>query len=154
MKKIAILVVCIFFLGCSRNDNLNNCNFLLNVGVNIPVNLNLFPYNQLANPGNSVMVNGQGNAGIIITRTNSTTLRAWDAADPNHPFRECSRLVGINDPNVNDLIIPSLNVICSCDDGNEYNLITGQSLGVNQQPCTLKEYRVDFIGNNQYAISN
>ncbi|TCK65104.1 hypothetical protein DFQ05_2317 [Winogradskyella wandonensis] len=143
MKKYLVLGLIVLALGCSNNDNLNNCNFLLNVGVNATINLNLPQFSQLINTGNSARLDGQGNGGIIITRVNSTTLRAWDAADPNHPFSSCSILT-----------INGVNAICGCEDGNEYNLITGQVIGQNDQPCTLKEYRVEFVGNNQYVISN
>lgn len=143
MKKIAILIVCIILLGCSRNDNLNNCNFLLDVGVNLNVNLNLPQFSQLQNTGNSVRVEGQGNAGLIITRVNSSSIRAWDGADPNVVLSSCSTLT-----------ITGINAISGCPEANEYSLITGQSLGTNQQPCTLKEYRVDTLGGNQFLVTN
>ncbi|MFD1062912.1 hypothetical protein ACFQ1Q_06605 [Winogradskyella litorisediminis] len=143
MKNFIIILCAFLLIGCSRNDNLNNCNFLLDVGVNINVNLNLPQFSQLQNTGNSVRINGQGNAGIIVTRVNSSTIRAWDGADPNHPVSGCSTLT-----------IDGVNAVCGCDDANVYNLLTGQSLGENQQPCTLRAYRVDAVGNNQFLVTN
>lgn len=143
MKKIAYIAFSFLLFGCSNNDNLNNCNFLLDVGVNLSINLNLPQFSQLVNIGNSVRVPNQGNAGIIITRVNSSTLRAWDGADPNVALSSCSTLT-----------ITGVTAISSCPEPIEYNLITGQSLGTNQQPCTLKEYRVDALGNNQFLVTN
>ena len=143
MKKLTFLLFAFILLGCSDNDNPNNCNFLLNVNVNATINLNLPQFSQLINIGNPVRLEGQGNGGIIIMRTGSETIRAWDAADPNHAFSNCS-IMSIN----------GQNLVCNCEEANEYSLFTGQSLGENQQPCTLLLYKVDFIGNNQYVISN
>jgi len=143
MKKFLILSLCVLTFGCSNNDNLNNCNFLLNVGVNTTINLNLPQFSQLINIGNAVRIENLGNGGIIVIRTGSETIRAWDGADPNIPFSDCSILSIIGQ-----------NAISSCDNPNEYNLFTGQSVGQNQQPCTLLPYRVEFVGNSQYLITN
>lgn len=143
MKKIASVFLLLVLFGCSDDDNPNNCNFLLNVNVNATINLNLPQFSQLINIGNAVKLEGQGNGGIIIIRTGSNTLRAWDGADPNVPLSSCSILT-----------INGLTGSSSCDPINEYNLITGQIIGDNPQPCTLLQYRVDFIGNNQYVITN
>ena len=143
MKKFLILSLSVVIFSCSSNDNLNNCNFLLNVNVNATVNLNLPQFSQLQFTGNSVRLEGQGNAGIIIARTGSETLRAWDGADPNHTFSNCS-LLSVN----------SLTATCGCDDANQYELLSGQMLGQNPEPCTLLPYRVEFVGNNQYVITN
>lgn len=144
MKKILILSLGILLFSCSRNDNINNCNFLLNVSVNdLIIDLNLPVYSQLQFTGNSREIDGPGNGRIIVARTGSDNLRAWDGADPNHPLSSCS------------LLTPDgLTATCGCEDGNQYELLSGQSLGENQQPCTLLPYRVEFIGNNRYRISN
>ena len=143
MNRFFVLVFILTILGCSRDTNINNCNFLLNVNVNAAINLNLPQFSQLQFTGNSVRLEGQGNAGIILTRVNSSTIRAWDGADPNHALSSCSTLT-----------IDGITAVCGCDDANTYDLFTGQSFGENQQPCTLQAYRVEFIGNNQYVVSN
>ncbi len=129
--------------GCSKNDPKYNCNFLLDVGVNLTVNLNLPQYNQLLFPVNAVRVEGFGNRGIILVRTNADSILAWDGADPSHTPSSCSSLT-----------IVGLNAVCGCEDGNEYSLITGTPLNDNPQPCTLKPYRVEAIGNNTYYVSD
>ncbi|RNC87814.1 MAG: hypothetical protein ED556_01095 [Winogradskyella sp.] len=116
---------------------------MLNVSVNATINLNLPQFSQLINIGNPVRLEGQGNGGIIIIRTGSQTLRAWDGADPSRQFSSCSILS-----------IVGVNAVSGCGEDIEYNLITGQSIGENQQPCTLLPYRVESIGNNQFLITN
>jgi len=135
-------LICLFLVACSKNNTDKNCNFLLNAGVNYNLNLNLPQFSDLQFPSNSVYIVNQGNGGIIITN-NGTNIVAWDASDPNHPPSACSIMT----------ITGGINAICNCSDGNEYSLITGQSLN-DPLPCTLKNYRVEQTGNNTYYISN
>ncbi len=143
MKRFLILMLTFALLSCSRDNNVNNCNFLLDVNVSAAINLNLPQFSSLQVTGSVVKLEGQGNAGIILVRRNSDTLIAWDGADPNQPLSSCSPLT-----------IVGINAVSNCGQDIEYNLLTGQSIGQNQQPCTLKAYRVEFVGNNQYFVSN
>ena len=143
MKKLFLMLSCVIVFSCSKNDTIYNCNYLLDVGVNLTVNLNLPQFNQLLFPINAIRVENYGNNGIILVRTNANSILAWDGSDPNHTSSSCSKLT-----------IVGLNAVCGCEDGNEYSLITGTALGDNAQPCTLKPYRVETIGNNSYLISN
>ena len=143
MKKLFLLLVSVVIFGCSKNDTEYNCSYLLDVGVNLTVNLNLPQYNQLLFPVNTVRVSNYGNDGIILVRANSSTLLAWDGADPNHISSACSTLE-----------INGINATCGCGDGNEYNLITGTAINDDAQLCTLKPYRVEIISSNVYLISN
>lgn len=145
MKKLLLLASFIAFFSCTKNDSNTNCNFLFDAGVNLTVNTNLPQFSQLAFPGNGVYVSGQGNNGIWLWRLNSTILYAWDAADPSHQPTSCST---IEDTGNGDI------VTCGCDDGNQYSLATGLGFGENTQPCTLKPYRVDDVGNNTFLVSN
>lgn len=144
MRNFFLVLTLLFLTACSKNDDNNNCNYLLNIGVNVDINLNLPQYSQLQFVSNSVFISNQtagGNGGVIVTNVGSG-LRAWDAADPNHTPSTCSIMQ-----------IDGANAVCGCTDANEYSLFTGQSLGV-QLPCGLKEYRVTPTGNNTYNISN
>ena len=143
VKKLFLILSCIIVFGCSKNDPIYNCNYLLDVGVNLTVNLNLPQFNQLLFPVNAIRVENYGNNGIILVRTNADSILAWDGADPNHASSSCSKLT-----------IVGLNAVCGCEDGNEYSLITGTAIGDNAQPCTLKPYRVESTVNNSYYISN
>jgi hypothetical protein len=145
MKKTALILLLLIF-SCNKDDgNRSNCNFLFDAGVNLQVNTNLPQFNQLQNSFNSVYVSGQGNNGIWLFRLNSSTLYAWDAADPSHQPAACSTL---EDSGSGDI------VICGCDDANQYSLASGAGLEGNTQPCTLQPYRVDDLGNNVYLVSN
>ncbi|RLD29047.1 MAG: hypothetical protein DRI75_04755 [Bacteroidetes bacterium] len=142
MKKIFLITLTsLFLVSCSKNDvNNENCKFLLNIGVNTNINLNLPQYSQLLFISNSVYVPNFGNKGIIVTNS-GTGFIAWDAADPNHSQQSCSIVNGTG-----------LEGTCGCTDANTYSFITGQSLGV-ALPCTLKRYRVEQSGNTLF-ISN
>jgi len=142
MKKIFLITLTSFVLvACSKSDDTNeNCNFLLNLGVNTSINLNLPQYSQLQFISNSVYEPNHGNKGIIITNT-GTGFVAWDAGDPNHAQQTCSIVNGTG-----------LEGTCGCADANTYSFITGQSLGT-ALPCTLTRYRVEQSGNTLF-ISN
>jgi len=144
MKKRFIIPFLILF-SCSGDDNFNsNCNFLFDAGVNLTVNTNLPQFSQLQFPGNGVYVSNQGNSGIWLWRFTSTTLLAWDAADPSRPPSACSTLTDIGGG-----IVES-----GCEDANQYSLLTGQGFDGNSSPCTLKPYRVDDLGNGQFLVTN
>ena len=143
MKNILFkALIWLLIVACSKNDTNPNCVFLVNAGVNFTVNLNLPEFSELQYDSNSVYVANQGNGGVIVTKT-GIGLFAWDAADPNHAFSNCSIMT----------IIGGINAKCNCDDENEYSLVTGQSLN-EVLPCALKNYRVEPSGNNTFFISN
>lgn len=145
MKKL-IIILSLIVLSCNGDDNnINNCNFLFDAGVNLAVNTNFPQFNQLQFNGNAVYVANQGNNGIWLYRLTSSTLYAWDAADPSHAPAACSTLT---DSGSGDI------VVCNCGDANQYSLATGLGLDGNTQPCTLQPYRVDDLGNGQFLVSN
>ena len=141
IKKISAILSLLFLLNCGSDDNINNCNFLINAPVNVSLNLNLPEFSQLMFISNSVYVANQGNGGIYVTNVGNGNYRAWDAYDPNHAPSSCSFLQ-----------IEGVNVTCGCTDENEYSLFTGQAIG-DPLPCGLKEYRVTVSGNT-LVISN
>jgi hypothetical protein len=143
MKKLSLLLVLYLLLGCNKSDDNNNCNFLLNVGVNLTVNINLPQFSQLQFANNPVRVEGQGNEGLILIRGIGENILAWDGADPNHSPGPCSALQ-----------LNGIDAECGCDDGNIYNLVTGQLVSQTNQPCTLKPYRVESLGNNTFLVTN
>jgi hypothetical protein len=142
MRKVLFLLsICLILASCSKNDDSNsNCKFLLNIGVNQSINLNLPQYSQLQFISNSVYIPNAGNRGVIVTNS-GTGFLAWDAGDPNHNQESCSVVIGAG-----------LEGTCGCADANTYSFITGQSLG-DALPCTLKRYRVEQSGNTLF-ISN
>ena len=143
MRSPYILLLFMVFFSCSSNINQNeNCRFLLNVGVNLTIDLNLPQYGVLNFPSNAVYEPNQGNAGIIIAYT-GVDYFAWDAADPNHVLQPCSVLAPTS----------GLTAICGCDDKNEYSLVNGLPLNNGNLLCGLKFYRVEKNGNLLF-ISN
>lgn len=142
MKKIVISLFVLIILSCSKGDDRNdNCNFLLNVGVNTSLNLSLPQYQNLEFNLSPIYVPGEGNGGLIVMKTVSGYL-AWDAADPNHAPTSCSILE-----------INGIEGTCGCEDANVYQFVTGQSVGENALPCALRNYRAELNGNN-LVISN
>ena len=94
--KISMLKIGAFMLlasvGCSKNNTTDpNCTFLANINVVVTLNLNLSQYNQLTFPNNPVYVPNEGNGGIIVNNTGAGYV-AYDAADPNHIYSDCSVL--------------------------------------------------------------
>ncbi len=143
MKKLIFIIPLLLLANCKKSDddgNINNCNFLLNVGVNRTINLNLPQYSQLQFTTESVYIANEGNAGIYVTNVGGS-YRAYDAADPNHAPDSCSFLSK-----------SGTFVTCGCQDENTYNLLTGFAEG-GQLPCGLQEYRVTVNGND-ITISN
>lgn len=144
MKK-PLYVFCLFFLlmACSKDNNLRNPN-LLDINFQFTVDMSLPQYSQLQFASNPVFINGPnyGNGGVIVVNTGSGSFRAFDASDPNHPATGCSVL-----------IINGIEGYCGCDDGNEYNLFTGQPLSAGLE-YPLLEYRVTNNGNNTLTVSN
>ncbi len=138
MKKVIYLLLLLPIIwSCSKNDNNNsNCKFLLNVGVNTSINLNLPQYSQLNFVSNAVYIPNHGNKGIIVTNT-GTGFVAFDAGDPNHTQNTCSVLT-----------INGIEGTCGCMDENKYSLFTGQPLNNPNLPCGLKAYRVEVNGSN------
>lgn len=139
------MLLLLFIFSCNNDDVDTNCNFLFDAGVNLTVDTNLPEFSQLQFPGNGRYRAGQGNNGIWLWRLNSSTLLAWDAADPTHPPSACSTL---DDTGSGDL------VVCGCGDGNQFSLATGQGIGETTEPCTLLPYRVDNLGNGVFLVSN
>ena len=86
-------------------------------------------------------VPNEGNGGIIVNNT-GTGFVAFDAADPNHVFSNCSVLS-----------ISGLEGVCGCNEANKYSLFTGQPLENSELRCGLKAYFVEINGNTLF-VSN
>ena len=144
MKKLLFVLSLLLLTTCKKDDdgNINNCNFLFNVGVNRTISLNLPQYSQLQFTTNSAYIANEGNAGIYVINVGGN-YRAFDAADPNHAPDSCSFMS-----------LDGTFVTCGCQDENQYNLLTGFSEG-GQLPCALQEYRVTPNGSGtELTITN
>ena len=150
LTNLCLFLVCI---NCSNNNNYDrNCNFLLNVGIQVSLNLNLAQYNQLTFPNNPVYVPDVGNGGLFVNNTGVGYYVAFDAADPNIPFGECSYLkidgaTAVTPTEARD------GSDLNCNQINRYSLFTGQPLQNPELRCSLKPYFIERVGNELF-ISN
>lgn len=143
MKKITFYISILLLTACSKSDRLDNCNFLLNVGVDATLNLNLPEYSNLMFINTVVYIPNQGNAGVYVINVGNDSFRAWDAADPNHIPDSCSFLQ-----------LDGIEVECGCTDQNRFDLFTGAPDAQGPQlACGLKEYRVTVSG-SQISVRN
>lgn len=132
IKKICALLVFLLVLNsCSTNEDnrIDNPN-LVDVSFRLLINLNLPEYNSLNFPGNSYSTYTTGINGVVVYNINNTQFTAFELSDPNHPLNECSTL------RVEGVIAK-----CDCNDGNSYNILTGELTNGSGQ-YTLKPYRV------------
>jgi len=132
LKKISVLFLILFILGCNSDTVNNNNPFLPNYSFSINLDLNLPSNAQLQFPSNGKLINqnGAGIRGIIVFNTGSG-FNAFDAACPNQNLTDCSTMT-----------LNGINAICPCDN-KSYNLFTGQSEGL-QYP--MKRYSVEVNG--------
>lgn len=132
----------IFFLfifsvsACTQDDEIRYNNpYLPNESFSLNLNLSLPEYNNLNFPGNSYVTYNYGINGVVVYNINNTQYTAFELSDPNHQLKDCSRLT-----------VAGIIASCTCEDGNTYNILTGElSAGSGQYP--LKPYRVRKSGN-------
>lgn len=140
MKKyILLLIVSLFFLGCSDNQNSNKNPYIPNYSFSVDLNLNLPLYSNLKSPGNGIYYSNAGAKGIIVFNT-GTGYNAFDAACPNQEISSCSTMT-----------LKGINALCACD-SKEYNLFTGQETTAVTYP--MKQYRVQIVSETQIRIYN
>lgn len=132
----SLLGLILISISCSTNDSgrIDNPN-LINVSFRLVLNLNLPEYNSLNFPGNSYTTYNTGINGVVVYNINNTQFTAFELSDPNHPLSDCS-----------SLSVQGVIAKCDCNDGNSYNILTGELTNGNGQ-YTLKPYRVNKNGN-------
>jgi nitrite reductase/ring-hydroxylating ferredoxin subunit len=136
-KHILLLMISLFFLGCSDNENSNKNPYIPNRTFSVELNLNLPLYINLKSPGNGIYYSDAGVKGIIVFNTGNG-YNAYDAACPNQEISNCSTMT-----------IKGINALCACD-SKEYNLFTGQ--GGMTYP--MKQYRVEVISETLIRVYN
>lgn len=143
MKKTLFLASIFLILSCSSDDNGDNNQFLPPSSLNYQINLNLPQFNPLKFPGNHFVDNTENGSikGVIIYNIDNTQYSAFELSDPNHSPSSCSTQT-----------IDGITSTCDCDDGNSYNIVTGQQTSGDGQ-FGLRRYRVRREGNTLF-ISN
>jgi hypothetical protein len=119
------------FSSCSKGNNPDISSNVPYVAINVTININNAPYTNLKTVGGQAYANG-GYRGIILSRTNSSTIAAFD--------RTCTYDISDN----NGIVQAQTNGTAIClDCESSYNLTNG---GVNSGPTTigLKQYSVTF----------
>jgi hypothetical protein len=142
LRIIYILSILVFITSCSPDSNQTSNNpYLIDVSVRFNLNLSLPEYNSLNFPGNSYSTYNYGINGVVVYNINNTQYTAFELSDPNHPLSTCSTLT-----------VKGVIASCNCNDGNKYNILTGE-LTEGSGQYSLKPYRVRKTGNN-LEISN
>lgn len=137
MKKTFFYLLSAILLSACSPDNQNRVNNpnLPDLNFRLQLNLNLPEYNNLQFPGNSFATYNDGIRGIVIYNIDNTQYTAFELSDPNHPPSDCSAM------EVDGIIAK-----CNCEDGNEYNIVTGE-LSEGEGQYSLKPYRIERRGN-------
>lgn len=133
MRTFLLLILSASLLtACKSDDDGNNRNPFL-FDANFSIQLSAIESLDLEIPANPIYTSNGGIRGVIVINTGSGLL-AWEASDPNRAPNECSTMV-----------IDGLSAQSQCEDGNRYNLFTGQSEGEVLQYAMLS-YRVTNNG--------
>lgn len=143
IKKITLSLLFVAFMySCTPDDNGRTNNpYLTNISFILDLNLNLPEYNSLNFPGNSYVTYNYGINGVVVYNVNNSQYTAFELSDPNHALSGCSTL------SVSGII-----ATCNCDDGNSYNILTGEITEGSGQ-YSLKPYRIRKSGNT-LEVSN
>lgn len=143
IKLLSLLFLSILLVSCEEDEGPRNDNpFLVDPLVNINLNLSLPQFNSLNFPGNSIVISQQGIRGIVVFNVDNTLYTAFDLTDPNHEPNECSMME-----------VEGIIVTCQCDDGNSYDIVTGQHQEQDGDLFPLQQYRA-VRTNNTLRISN
>ena len=140
-RILSIILLAFLVMSCNKNDDDGNTN-----NQNIPnitfdsgnlVNTNLPPYDVLQFPNNYYILNDNyGVNGVVIFYAGGTNYSAFELSDPNHPLRTCSTLS-----------VEGVVATCNCDDGNSYEILSGNLQPGTTGNYTLKRYFVEVNGN-------
>ena len=140
MKKILLSIFIIILFGnCKKDDAIQSgCvsvllpNYSFDTGNAINTSLPL--YGGLDFVGNSLYISGYSVRGFYLYNSGSSIV-AFEASDPAHGPNSCSLMT-----------LSGIELTCQCDDGNKYELLTGQQTFGTTGNC-LKAYRVEKSGN-------
>lgn len=139
MKNILFkALICLLIVSCSKKDINTDNEFLPNYAFDTGslINTNLPEFSDLQFGGNYKTLNSNyGINGIVIYCISVGNYTAFELSDPNHNLQACSKL------NV-DVPIAT----CSCDDGNSYEIVTGQPQEGTTGQYGLKPYFIEVSG--------
>ena len=142
MNRIAsIILVAFLVISCNKSDDDGNTNnqYLPNITFDSGnlVNTNLIPYDVLQFPNNHVILNNNyGINGVVLFYAGGDNYSAFELSDPNHALSSCSTLS-----------VEGVIATCDCDDGNSYEILSGNLQSGTTGNYTLKRYFVEVNGN-------
>ncbi|MEW4923301.1 hypothetical protein [Algibacter sp. 2305UL17-15] len=143
MRLFYALICFLILTTCSKNSvNDENCQFLLEIGINETINLGLPEFGNLRTSPGAMLIPSARNRGLIVSNTGNNNFVAFDAADPNHIFN----------PSCSVLTVKGFTGVCGCEEKNEFELINGLPTKSNSDEtstrCGLRRYRVEKSGNS------
>ena len=137
MRRAIILILVFIFFSCESDDNARQNPFLVDIGFQFDMNLNLPQFSSLQFPGNFVILDNIGIRSVVVYTPGNDQYFAYELSDPNHQPNNCSAMS-----------VSGLTASCPCPtDQNEYSIFTGQPTAGGDLPFGLKAYRVERIGN-------
>lgn len=142
-KKILAALFLVFLISCDSDDTQRDNPNLSSVGFTYQINLDLPEFNSLKFPGNAqiITIDGIGINGIVVYNIDNSFYTAFEISDPNIPLSECSPLK-----------INGIEAASNCDNGNLYNIVTGQQTeGTGGYPLLAYQVRRD---GNTVTVSN
>ena len=133
MKKIFFLLILAIFLGCSNDDQINNC--FPNFSFNETITLSNPQFIDLQVPGGNTSIT-LSSRNLIVIRGNSN----FKVFDLQCPEMDCNSVMTFD----------GLKLTCPCS-GKEYSSLNGSSL--DGEGCFALEYQTLLIGSNSLQIT-
>jgi hypothetical protein len=142
MRSISLILLSLLLLiSCSKSDSNSflNSSYVPNIAFDTGdlINTTFTQYNELRFAGNYVTLDSPyGLNGFVLFYAGGDNYSAFELTDPNHILTACSRLT-----------VEGVIASCLCDDGNSYDILTGQGQENTTGQFTLKRYFVEVNGN-------
>ncbi len=136
MKLLIHLLALIILVSCSSDDIIKNP-YLPDYKFNTNnfIDTRLPQYNLLQVPGNYVILDGYGINGVVLFYAGGDIYNAFELSDPNHAVSNCSKLT-----------IDGIIASCSCDDGNSYDILSGNMAEGTTGQYPLLRYNIEVSG--------
>lgn len=136
--RLFITLICLFLASCSKNNVNNNNPFLPDYSFDTgnAINTSLPQFSNLQFPGNYIIMGSNYGINGFVVYYSGISYTAFELTDPNHTLQTCSKLT-----------IQGVIATCGCEDGNSYDILTGQGQEGTNGQYLLKPYFVEVNGN-------
>ncbi len=139
MKNVLFkTLICLLIVSCSKSDVNNNNPYLPNYEFDTGniINTILPEFNNLKFAGNHIILNSNYGINGVVVYNSGSDFSAFEITDPNHSIESCSLLS-----------VEGVIATCTCDDGNSYDILTGQGREGTTGQYPLKRYIVEVNEN-------